>query len=177
MQNSQSESIAWPYAGQIIITLVRTSGSAEYKAHARSRPPKRSGESRKHGEMTSYKSHMFYDRNVFCNWGHAQLNVAKAQASTFSNGSWGSAGSARSFQVLGLARINWDLDGWAFLKLHHYLARPTSPSLERKLLLHIELLIDLSSMSREIAISAVSVRLFDPFHGTAPSSATGDMHS
>jgi hypothetical protein len=120
---------------------------------------------------------MFYDRNVFCNWGHAQLNVAKAQASTFSNGSWGSAGSARSFQVLGLARINWDLDGWAFLKLHHYLARPTSPSLERKLLLHIELLIDLSSMSREIAISAVSVRLFDPFHGTAPSSATGDMHS
>jgi hypothetical protein len=41
----------------------------------------------------------------------------------------------------------------------------------------IEFLLDLSSMSHEIAISAVSVRLFDPFHGTAPSSATGDMHS
>jgi hypothetical protein len=32
----------------------------------------------------------------------------------------------------------------------------------------IEFLLDLSSMSHEIAISAVSVRLFDLFHGTAP---------
>ena len=50
MQNSQSESIVWPYAGQII-TLVRTSGNAEYKAHAHSRRAKRSGEFGKHGEM------------------------------------------------------------------------------------------------------------------------------